>query len=208
MLNLKKAKFPVALPKPKKYGVDLDGVCFGFLDAFGNWLKYEHNINIQPDKLSNYYWDDSMLPKETLRKIWGVYFHEFCKNGGILSLSPIKGSVNGLKLLRDMGNEIHFITSREVYTLDDTIKSIESKLLIPNPSVYLAKHGGKAPFVRDLQIDSFIEDAPHTIAEVAAGTRANVYCMDQPYNRHIDETFVTRVNDWQDFLVKEGWMNA
>lgn len=192
------------LPKSKVYGIDLDGVCFDFLGGFANWLKTNYNIDVKPENLTNYYWTG--FDAELKDLIWKVYFHEFCKTGGLLTLNVLPGAVGGLKLLSDMGNTIHFITSREPYTKSDTIEVIKQKLGIKEPSVYIAEHHGKTPFVIKLNVDTFIDDAPHTIAEVVTNTRAQVYCMDQPYNRDVDTTFVRRAINWQDFLEQEGWM--
>jgi uncharacterized HAD superfamily protein len=193
-----------SLPKPKIYGVDLDGVCFDFLGGFAKWLATNYNLQIRSENLSNYYW--SGISEEDKEKIWKVYFHEFCKGGGLLSLDVLPGAINGLKLLISMGNTVHFITSREPYTLGDTVNAIVHKLKIYNPSVHIADHGGKSSYVKKLAVDTFIDDAPHTIAEVASNTRAQVYCMDQPYNKEVDTTFVRRVHNWQEFLEAEGWM--
>lgn len=193
-----------SLPKPKTYGIDLDGVCFDFLGGFANWLKSNYNIDVQPQNLTNYYWTGFDPALKEL--IWKTYFHEFCRKGGLLSLADLPGAAAGLNTLIDMGNTVHFITSREDYAKDDTIEAITNKLGIYSPSVHIAKGHIKAPYVRDLLVDVFIDDAPHTLAEVACNTRATVYCMDQPYNREVDETFITRVHNWQEFLAAEGWL--
>ncbi len=194
------------MPKPKVYGVDLDGVCFDFLGGFASWLKVNYSIDVQPHNLTNYYWTG--FDTELKDKIWKIYFHEFCREGGLLGLSAIPGAAEGINTLIDGGNTIHFITSREDYVLEDTIQSITTKLGVESPSVHIAKGHVKTPYVKSLLVDIFIDDAPHTLTEVAINTRATVYCMDHPYNREIDETFIIRVHNWQEFLEAEGWINA
>lgn len=196
----------VALPKPKIYGIDLDGVCFNFLEGFVNYLKAAEGINIDPASVTNYYWTGV---DETLKdKIWKVYFHDFCRMGGMRSLGTIPGAVNGLKLLSDMGNTLHFVTSREDYVEQDTIDSIEEKLGIENPSVHIVTGKLKSPYVKKLAIDSFIDDSPSTLTDLITNTRASVYIMDYAYNRDVDAEglYSRRVKNWQEFLEAEGWM--
>jgi len=193
------------LPKTKVYGIDLDGVCFKFLKGFAKYLKDQHGIVITDNNLTNYWW--SGIDKDLLTKIWKVYFHDFCRSGGLRTLEVIEGADTGLKLLRDMGNTLHFVTSREDYVEADTIHSIETLLGIENPSVHIVPDKKKSPYVNRLSLDVFIDDAPATLTDLICNTRAQVYIMDYPYNRDIVEgNFARRVSSWQQFMEAEGWI--
>lgn len=196
------------IPKRKVYGIDLDGVCFNFLEGFTNYLRAEEGIKIDPNGVTNYYWTG--VDESLKEKIWNVYFHDFCRKGGMRSLSTIPGAAQGLKLLRDMGNEIHFVTSREDYVERDTIESIEERLGIENPSVTIVPNKVKSPYVNKLGVDVFIDDSPSTLTDLIINTRASVYIMDYPYNKNVDMQglYTRRVSNWQAFLEAEGWMNA
>lgn len=186
---------------PKVYGIDLDGVCFNFLEGFGGFLCAQYNICIPLEKITDYHWtgvDESL--KQT---IWNVYFHEFCRSGGMGRLNPINGAAHGLRRLIESGNKIHFISSREDYVEEETIRSIEDKLGIKNPSVYIVQGKKKSSHVNRLGVEVFIDDSPTVIAELVENTKAKVYTMDYPYNRHITHE-TSRVTSWEEFLKFEG----
>ena len=44
----------------KTYGIDLDGVCFNFCDAFRIWLNISLNININLNEITSYYWHEDI----------------------------------------------------------------------------------------------------------------------------------------------------
>lgn len=196
----------LALPKPKTYGIDLDGVCFDFLGGFTKYLNDAEGIYIDPASVTNYYWTG--VDEALKEKIWSVYFHEFCRAGGMRRLSVLPGAKEGLKLLGDMGNTLHFVTSREDYVEQDTIASIEEGLGIANPSVHIVKGKVKSPFMSKLGVDAAIDDSPSTITDLITNTRATVYIYDYPYNRDVDAEglYSRRVSNWQEFLEAEGWM--
>lgn len=195
----------VSLQKPRVYGIDLDGVCFKFLKGFAGYLKEKHDILITDNNLTNYWWTG--IDQELLDKIWKVYFHDFCREGHLRNLEVISGADIGLKLLKDMGNTLHFVTSRESYVEEDTIHSIENLLGIENPSVHIVPDKKKSPYVHRLGLDVFIDDAPSTLTDLICNTRAQVYIMDYPYNQQIVEgNFARRVSSWQQFLEAEGWI--
>jgi uncharacterized HAD superfamily protein len=196
----------LALPRKKRYGIDLDGCCFNFLEGFAKYLGREKNIHIDPASITDYYWTG--VDESLKEKIWKVYFHDFCRAGGMRNLSVISGAAGALKLLNDMGNELFFVTSRETYVEQDTIDSIEEYLEIKNPSVHIVTGKIKSPYVKDLKLDVFIDDSPSTLTDLITNTRAQVYIMDYPYNRSVDAEalYSRRVSNWQEFIEAEGWM--
>ena len=40
----------------KKYGIDLDGVCFDFGKAFGHWMEDKRGIPYHQEEITSYYW--------------------------------------------------------------------------------------------------------------------------------------------------------
>jgi uncharacterized HAD superfamily protein len=187
--------------QPKVYGIDLDGVCFNFLEGFGNYLCKQHNICIPLDKITDYHWTG--VDESLKQNIWNVYFHDFCRAGGMGRLNPIDGAAESLQHLMDSGHQLHFISSREDYVEAETIESIETKLGIKKPSVFIVKGKKKSPYVNRLGVEVFIDDSPTIIAELVENTRAKVYTMDYPYNRHITHE-TSRVTNWNEFLISEG----
>jgi uncharacterized HAD superfamily protein len=190
--------------RKKRYGIDLDGVCFDFIGGFVKWLNTTKNLDIKPEQATNYWWTG--ITEELKARIWGEYFHEFCRAGGMATLKPIPGAIFGLRQLRNHAEEIHFVTSREDYVEADTIYAIEMRLFHKNPNVHIVKGKEKSPYVKKLALDVVIDDSPSTLTDLITNTRASVYIMDYEYNREVDAEglYSTRVTNWYEFLEKEG----
>lgn len=187
--------------RTKVYGIDLDGVCFDFMNAFREWLNDALHIHMEEEEITSYYWYESTedVSKEE-------FFREFDRFGmeghGYRNLALLPGALEGLKRLHEQGHRIYYITNRPEYAREDTIAALEEHGFPQRENLHFAK-GAKAPLVREFAVDVFIDDSPRTVAELTANTRAQVYCRDYQFNRHLDDTFFTRVSGWNEFLEME-----
>lgn len=190
----------------KTYGIDLDGVCFDFMNPFRMWLNDKLSINIGPHEIKSYYWHEGRddLTKED-------FFREFDKFGmgghGYRHLNLLPMALEGLKRIHAEGHKIYYITNRPLYTQQDTIDCLEEHGFPQRENLYFAQ-GSKVPLVKELNVDVFIDDSPKTVEELTTQTRASVYCRSYPFNEHLDDTFLTRVNGWDEFLVAEGFSSV
>ena len=186
----------------KVYGIDLDGVCFGFSPAFCAWLKEKLGVECDHEKIISYYWYEC-TPGLTKKVFWEE-FHKFGKGGGYENLDLIPGALESIQRIAEAGHTIHFITNRPKYALRQTLRALKKNGFPGNARLWIAG-GDKRPLVRKLGVDVFIDDSPSTVTELVTGTRATVYCMDAPYNRHLDDTWHTRVHNWDEFMKAEGF---
>jgi uncharacterized HAD superfamily protein len=189
--------------RPKIYGIDLDGVCFDFANAFRLWLNDALHIHMEREEITSYYWYESTddVSKEE-------FFREFDKFGdeghGYRNLDLLPGALEGVKKLHEAGHKIYYITNRPLYALQDTIDCLEEHGFPQRENLHFAQ-GDKTPLVHDFNVDVFIDDSPRTVSQLTANTRASIYCRDYPFNRHLDDSFFTRVSGWDEFLESEGF---
>jgi len=188
----------------KRYGIDLDGVCFNFTKAFTAWLKRTCDVEYSHEEITSYYWHECIdgLSEATFWK----EFDKFGMQGhGYRHLELLPGTVAALDTIIAAGHEIVFITNRPEYARQDTIDAIEEAGFPKEAKIIFAK-GNKAPIIQQLSVDVFIDDSPKTVEQITTGTRATVYCRDAPYNRELDDSlgWFTRVCDWSEFLEAEG----
>lgn len=184
----------------KVYGIDLDGVCFDFMNAFREWLNDHLHTHLEEEEITSYYWyEGTDISKEE-------FFTEFDKFGeeghGYRNLKLLPGALEGLKKLHEDGHEIYYITNRPLYALQDTVDCLEEHGFPQRENLHFAK-GAKAPLIREFNVDVFIDDSPRTVVELTANTRATIYCRNYKFNEHLDDTFFTRVNGWDEFLAAE-----
>ena len=188
------------------YGIDLDGICFGFMPGLCKWLEDKAGVTMPEDEeITSYYWYETVdgLDKKTF---WDE-FHKFGKQGGYRTLALLPGTKEALQAIVDAGHEIMYITNRPEYALEDT-KGALAEHEFPFQENLIFANGSKAPVIREHGVDAFIDDSPRTIAQICEDTDARIYCRDYPMNRGIDSVHnYTRVHSWDEFLKAEG-LNA
>ncbi len=190
----------------KVYGIDLDGVCFDFVNAFRLWLNNALNIDMKEEEVTSYYWyetSDDISKKQ--------FFEEFDKFGmeghGYRNLVLLDGTVAALNAIDAAGHDIFYITNRPLYALEDTKMSIAKAGFPQQENLRFAK-GDKAPLLRALNVDVFIDDSPKTVTQLSTGTRAQIYCRNYAFNEHLDDNngeWFRRVDNWSQFLAAEGF---
>jgi 5'(3')-deoxyribonucleotidase len=182
---------------PKIYGIDLDGVCFDFLNGFRVHLNTTLGCDLKEEDILSYYWyEDS---KEVSKEDFFREFHNYGREGGYRSLAVLAGSLEALRQISARGHIIHYVTNRPKYSRGDTSAALEQHKFPQRENLHFA-NGNKSPIIRELAIDTFIDDSPHTLAEIVVGTRADVYCRSYKYNEHLDDTFMNRVASLQEMV--------
>jgi len=184
-----------------RYGVDLDGVCFDFLNVFRERLNGAFDLNLQEHEITNYFWhkDTEGLTEDGF---WEE-FHKFGKNGGYRNLPLLEGTLDALERIENGGHKIFYITKRPGYARQDTIDALAEHGFPFSKNLFFVKED-KSSLVNKLNIGVFIEDSGSTIIDIADHTEAYVYCVDYPHNRKIEHVKVERINDWDDFLLAEA----
>jgi len=185
----------------KVYGIDLDGVCFDFKNPFRIWLNDHLHCHLEENEITSYYWHESS--DEIDEHDFWKEFHNFGAANGYRDLPVLPGTLEALNKLVTEGHEIYYVTNRPEYALEDTKIALEKHNFPFRERLIFAK-GKKSPIIKEKNIDVFIDDSPFTLEDITVNTRANIYCRDDLYNRKLDDTFFTRVHNWNEFLEAEG----
>lgn len=193
---MRKLKF-----KPKRYGIDLDGVCFDFINAFRRHLNSSLHKHLEEEEITSYYWYETTdITKEQ-------FMEEFDRFGddlnGYRNLEILPGTKEALEAIVSAGHEIFYITNRPLYAESATIEALEEHKFPFRQNLTFAQ-GKKSPVINEKNVDVFIDDSPRTIEDVTVNTRADIYCRSYKFNEHLDDTFFTRVTSWEEFLEREG----
>jgi uncharacterized HAD superfamily protein len=195
---MKRARLGFKRPT-KIYGIDLDGVCFDFVNPFRLWLNDHLHCHLEEEEITSYYWyEDTDISKEEFFREFDSFGHA----GGYRNLPLLSGTKEALNAIVANGHEIMYVTNRPEYALRDTIAALKEHNFPFRKQLIFAK-GKKSPIIKEKNIDVFIDDSPRTITEITALTRATIYCRSYPFNEYLDDTFFTRVNSWDEFLEHE-----
>lgn len=184
-----------------RYGVDLDGVCFDFLNAFRKHLNGAFDLNLQEHEITNYYWHegtDGLTEDGFMSEL-----HNFGKAGGYRDLSLLPGTIDALERIENSGGQIFYITNRPEYVRADTMAALKEHGFPFSKNLFFAL-GDKSSLINKLNIGVFIEDSGDTIMDIAHGTNAYVYCVNYVHNRNVEHPNVERIDDWDDFLLAES----
>ena len=187
--------------KRKTYGIDLDGVSFDFVQGFLDHLNMVLGMNLTKEDVKSYYWYETA--DDISKERFFEEFHRFGRAKGYRNLAVIPGTLEALRAIVADGHNVYFITNRPAYALQDTIEALEEHNFPCRENLIFAK-GDKSPVIKEKGVDVFIDDSPKTLSQITANTRATIYCRSYEYNNHLDETFLTRVNSWAEFLEHAG----
>lgn len=184
-----------------RYGIDLDGVCFDFLNVFRKHLNKVFNIDLKEEEITSYYWYENT--DEISKEDFFTEFHRFGRAAAYRTLPVLAGTLDSLERIQNAGHEIFYITNRPEYSRQDTIDALKKHGFPSRKNLFYTK-GSKSSLIEKLNINVFIEDAPHNIIDIAHNTKAYVYCVDYPYNRKVEHHNIERIKDWDDFLLAEA----
>lgn len=183
-----------------KYAIDLDGVCFDFLNAFREQLNSSLGINLKEEDITDYYWYENS--DEFDEEDFFTEFHSFGMRGGYKDLDVIDGTIEALQKILDAGHELCYITARPNYAFEDTIRALD-KHDFPSKERLFFVDSSKALLMNELGIDVAIDDSPDILQDLKDHTNVHVYCKNYKYNEKL-ECDLVRVNSWKEFLSEEG----
>ena len=163
-------------------GVDLDGVCADYTEAFAQVVAAERGVPI--DSLTREVsWDFAEwdLDREEFLRLHRLGVQE---RHMFATMSALDGVADALWRLSDAGVWIRIITHRLVTNwghariVSDTVEWLDTNRIPYRDLCFL----GAKP---EAQADAYVEDAPHNVAALRAGGNT-VVVFDQPYNRELD----------------------
>ncbi|MDD3554478.1 MAG: haloacid dehalogenase [Deltaproteobacteria bacterium] len=179
-----------------KVGFDIDGVVADTMRAFIHIAREEYNIDTLHKGMITSYWLERCLPvpEEVVLRIVHQLVHEPLYVG----LEPIQDAREALLAYAERSPLI-FVTARPEQApihcwLQELLPELPEKRI---QVIATGQHSAKALLLKDLGIETFIEDHLETCHQIhQAGIQAIVF--NQPWNQ--GETPCRRLHSWQDFL--------
>jgi len=178
-------------------GFDVDEVLAEFLKGIIPWYNRKHKTNFKYEDFHTYdFWKVWNCSKEDAVK----EALEFCRQDELSELEPVKGSVEGVKLLRQK-YQLQPVTARPDVALPRTkgwlAEKYDNVFLRPKFSggVYHGPGKSKAELCKELGINVLVEDNGDTAKEcVKEGIR--VILIDRAWNQPVMPKGVVRVYHW------------
>ncbi len=179
-----------------RVGFDIDGVVADTMRAFIRIAREEYNIDTLHKGMITSYWLEKCLPipEDVVLKIVHQLVHEPLYVG----LEAITHAREALLAYAERAPLI-FVTARpEKAPIHRWLQELLPELPEFNIQVIATgEHKAKALILKDLGIETFIEDHLETCHQIhQAGIQAMVF--DQPWNQ--GETPCHRLHSWQEFL--------
>lgn len=176
---------------PSNIGFDIDCVVADTMSAFIDLAGKDYGVSILPEEITEFQVEECLqLKQEIIEEIFGRLLENPLKNG----LQPMPNAVSVLTDMAEYG-PLTFITARP--TKDPIAMWLHSIL---GPDVYdqvrltaTGNHDGKASFIKDADIDYFIDDRVPTCIELA-NEGLNPIVFSQPWNRGKHE--LPSVDSW------------
>ncbi len=179
---------------PIVLGVDLDGVCGDYEDAFRRSVA--RRLGVEPSTLAPQTMMDAYSE-------WGLSFGEFqdahrqavVEDRIFRTMEPLPGVSEALWKLSDAGIWIRIITARLLFSgVHETSAADTAYWLDANRIPYrdLCFISDKP----DVGADLYVDDSPGNVAALRDAGRATIV-FDQPYNRHLAGP---RATSWHDVV--------
>ena len=179
-------------------GIDIDDTITNSSDVFIEYAKlYNKNNNIkfeidtrQLDQKKAFGWNkynQKKFIKENLDKI-------------LSNAKPKNNCIYFINKLRDEGNKIYFITSRNNEELDN-ISDITKQWLINNNFHYdklITNCFDKSKICKKYNVDIFIDDNVQNCKLVYSKIRKYVFLFNTNYNSSFNYNSIVRVYDWKE----------
>lgn len=193
-----------------RIGFDVDGVLADFVSAHSELIKEKTGVELpaQSDSFPDIWsYDKRALGEEKAREVFGEIANSF---NFWMRLAPLPEGERILKQLSQIetSHQLYFITNR----MGKTAKfQTEAWLLkwFQLPTVLIA--ADKAPIIKSLGLELYIDDRPETCSEVAEATdgKTLVLMPERPYNRNVIVDYrVTRVKNLERALGAMLWPQA
>ena len=179
--------------------VDIDDVILGFRNYFDDWLEEKYKIPIERNSKQYY----SSVAVKDIGLSPEMVFEEFIKEGELLNIPVIEQAKDTLKSLRELGYEIHLLTSRPERNL--ICRYHTCQILLNNNIVFDKLNFSSEKYIwlsrQDFYLDgrfkfAIDDSAKHSLEYANHGVKVVVPKMS--YNSHLDHENIQLV-EFKDF---------
>ncbi len=186
-----------------KIGIDIDDVLAEFITPLLEYTNSLYNINLRVEEINSYglrkFWKCSK--EEELNRLEKFYKTNKFNN----NIKPLKGAQEGVKKLKENGDELYLISSRPNKLHENTAKWIEkhywnkfSGLYLTNQSSLNGISNKKSEVCKCLDIEIMIEDSIENAIDCASEVE-KILLLDYTWNQENDlPKNIKRVYSWDD----------
>jgi len=188
-----------------RIGVDLDEVMADTISAIVHFHNERYGTNLRKDDFRSYhFWEVWGGTRDEAIKKW----YEFLETDHFMGISPIKGSFDALRILKENGHEFFVITARQNEMIEETEKwigkffpEIFSSIQFANSYSMVSKGIKKSTLCSQLDINLMIDDDIENAKDVA-GSGIKVLLFDRPWNQNESGKNIERVFSWEQITDK------
>ena len=171
-----------------KIAVDLDGVCYEFEKTARYMLREYRGCTGLETESTHWDWISERVSDVDWEWLWndgvalGLFRFGHC----------VRGSINGLRQLRDAGHSLLAVTHRPSRAVPDTLAWLAYNG-IPWSEVHILSDGQSKSTIK---ADILIDDKPENVDDWVNGVKALLF--DRSWNQeYSDNTWVKRVFGWK-----------
>lgn len=190
-----------------KIGIDFDDVVANSMHAILQLHNERYGSNYTLDHAISYRLEDVWggTTEEAVKKI-----DEFFDTDQLITISPMAGSIKGLRALKSQGHELYIVTGRKSRDIKQTERWLEHHFKgvfsgIHYASFFAMKESEnplkKVDICKKLGIELMIDDNLPTALECAT-EGIKVFLFDQNWNRTKLSEGITRVHSWDEIVEK------
>ena len=175
----------------KKIGVDMDEViCTGVANQMVDEVNRRYDTGVSLDDFNSY----------SIEKEMGVSrkeIDEILRDIDYNNLDVVKGADTTLRALHNLDKKIYIVTSRntDIPLIRERTASWLEDHHIPYDMIMFGKDKGNIAWLQG--IDVFIEDSPEYALDIA-DRKIKTYLINYPYNRDVENEYITRVDNWSE----------
>ncbi len=191
---------------------DVDGVLADFHRPFYKFiLDNRDDLHFNLEDITAWDWS-TQIKNLTSGEFWDL-FDRFTVEHGYAFLPLISDvAFDLIDFLSEEGHPIYFITARPPETREETYHWIQCNFDVRYDNIIHTSN--KSDMCNKLKISRFIEDTPHSAAEIADNSHTKVFLLDKLYNTTFKHPKIKRIKYHDEILSEEEkelfniWLSA
>ncbi len=178
-----------------RIGIDLDDVIADLVPELIKFLNDLYKADLEFKEIKSWeIWKYGNLTEKEFKE--GT--KKFIEEGGYSRLPVIKGAVEGVNRLKELG-EVYIVTRRSIKRRAETISWLRDKK-IKYDGIYFSNNGPKTHIFEDINPNLIIDDSPSSAKDLL--WFRGFFLYDKPWNKHVKIEKNRRLKSWKDILKK------
>jgi 5'(3')-deoxyribonucleotidase len=187
---------------------DVDDVVADLSAAWYGAYNQDYGDALKPDAVAS--WDLHLYVKQEC----GAKIYDYLLDPHLYErVEPVKGAIEGVQRLMQMGHEVVFVTANVYGMTDQKARWLERHGFVRGDGrqLFLPRELVVARDKSLLDADLLIDDGPHHVVSWVGRRRRRALLFDRPHNRKLDDevpsafwAYCTRVCSWEEIVAEVG----